>query len=275
MRVVVLNTVRHVILPKELAKGEKTTHNVSPFELSSVFTVTPNPNTFCLFLTVGCPCRFRALYTAVMGSGAQGHHRWALCAVSVPMVPLVSAVDAVLAESRALCVLVVATVFLWTLLKAVFLFSALCVFVCNILFRRFTAFTCVIGTVSHSFVLVLCVVCVESGLPKGRTLSEAEWRGIGVQQSRGWVHYAVRLTTVTLVSSPSCACCSLTCCCLCPSVCVCVCVCVCQCHRPEPHILLFRRKLGTDPTTGKVNPVEAAKARRKYLSEYGLADTKK
>eukprot|EP01018_Ginkgo_biloba_P034537 Gb_39695 [translate_table: standard] len=33
----------------------------------------------------------------------------------------------------------------------------------------------------------------------------SEWRGIGVQQSRGWVHYAV--------------------------------------HRPEPHIMLFRRPL--------------------------------
>lgn len=42
-------------------------------------------------------------------------------------------------------------------------------------------------------------------LPKGRLLSEAEWRGMGVQQSRGWVHYAI--------------------------------------HRPEPHIMLFRRPL--------------------------------
>jgi len=53
---------------------------------------------------------------------------------------------------------------------------------------------------------------------KGKLLSEQEWRGIGVQQSRGWVHYAI--------------------------------------HRPEPHILLFRRPLGTDPRTGKV-PVVA------------------
>ncbi|KAK0604747.1 hypothetical protein LWI29_019050 [Acer saccharum] len=42
-------------------------------------------------------------------------------------------------------------------------------------------------------------------LPKNRLLSETEWRAIGVQQSRGWVHYAV--------------------------------------HRPEPHIMLFRRPL--------------------------------
>ena len=26
---------------------------------------------------------------------------------------------------------------------------------------------------------------------KGRLLEETEWRGAGVQQSRGWVHYAV------------------------------------------------------------------------------------
>eukprot|EP00013_Stygamoeba_regulata_P025936 CAMPEP_0177649604 /NCGR_PEP_ID=MMETSP0447-20121125/11484_1 /TAXON_ID=0 /ORGANISM="Stygamoeba regulata, Strain BSH-02190019" /LENGTH=75 /DNA_ID=CAMNT_0019152391 /DNA_START=130 /DNA_END=357 /DNA_ORIENTATION=+ len=42
-------------------------------------------------------------------------------------------------------------------------------------------------------------------LPKGKLLSEEEWRDLGVQQSLGWVHYAI--------------------------------------HRPEPHILLFRRKL--------------------------------
>ena len=48
---------------------------------------------------------------------------------------------------------------------------------------------------------------MSKNLPKNRTLTESEWRGIGVQQSRGWEHYA--------------------------------------CHRPEPHILLFRRPLGT------------------------------
>ncbi|KAG8073452.1 hypothetical protein GUJ93_ZPchr0006g41450 [Zizania palustris] len=42
-------------------------------------------------------------------------------------------------------------------------------------------------------------------LPKNRLLTENEWRAIGVQQSRGWVHYAI--------------------------------------HRPEPHIMLFRRSL--------------------------------
>lgn len=53
-------------------------------------------------------------------------------------------------------------------------------------------------------------------LPRpARILSEAEWRALGVQQSRGWKHYEI--------------------------------------HKPEPHILLFRRALGTDPRTGLVD----------------------
>ena len=63
-------------------------------------------------------------------------------------------------------------------------------------------------------------------LPKPlRLLSEAEWRGLGVQQSRGWSHYEM--------------------------------------HRPEPHILLFRRPLGTDPITGKVSGAAEPLAARK------------
>lgn len=31
---------------------------------------------------------------------------------------------------------------------------------------------------------------MAKSLPKGRTLTEHEWRGSGVQQSRGWEHYA-------------------------------------------------------------------------------------
>mmetsp|Transcript_22846 Transcript_22846/g.58145 ORF Transcript_22846/g.58145 Transcript_22846/m.58145 type:complete len:90 (+) Transcript_22846:81-350(+) len=53
---------------------------------------------------------------------------------------------------------------------------------------------------------------VSKQLPRGRLLSEPEWRSLGVQQSRGWVHYAI--------------------------------------HNPEPHILLFRRPIGTNPQTG-------------------------
>lgn len=55
---------------------------------------------------------------------------------------------------------------------------------------------------------------VYKAMPKNRLLSESEWRALGVQQSRGWVHYEI--------------------------------------HRPEPHILLFRRPIGTDPNTGMV-----------------------
>jgi cyclin-dependent kinase regulatory subunit CKS1 len=57
-------------------------------------------------------------------------------------------------------------------------------------------------------------------LPKGKLLSDAEWRAYGVQQSRGWEHYAI--------------------------------------HKPEQHILLFRRALGTDPTTGRVSGAACA-----------------
>ena len=49
-------------------------------------------------------------------------------------------------------------------------------------------------------------------MPQKRLLLENEWRSLGVQQSRGWVHYEI--------------------------------------HKPEPFILLFRRPIGTDPNTG-------------------------
>ncbi|XP_053985752.1 cyclin-dependent kinases regulatory subunit [Hylaeus anthracinus] len=41
-------------------------------------------------------------------------------------------------------------------------------------------------------------------------LSEQEWRAIGVQQSQGWVHYMI--------------------------------------HKPEPHILLFKREITSPPS---------------------------
>ncbi|CAM9350843.1 unnamed protein product [Choristocarpus tenellus] len=66
-------------------------------------------------------------------------------------------------------------------------------------------------------------------LPKSRLLAEEEWRNLGVQQSRGWQHYAI--------------------------------------HRPEPHILLFRRPLGTDPVTGKVDPELEREAKEKYAED--------
>ncbi|XP_041647690.1 cyclin-dependent kinases regulatory subunit 2 [Cheilinus undulatus] len=42
-------------------------------------------------------------------------------------------------------------------------------------------------------------------VPSSHLMTEEEWRGLGVQQSQGWVHYMI--------------------------------------HKPEPHILLFRRPL--------------------------------
>jgi len=54
---------------------------------------------------------------------------------------------------------------------------------------------------------------VYKKIPKNKLLEENEWRSLGVQQSRGWQHYEI--------------------------------------HKPEPHILLFRRPLGTDPLTGQ------------------------
>ncbi len=38
---------------------------------------------------------------------------------------------------------------------------------------------------------------------------------------------------------------------------------------PEPHILLFRRPLGTDPQSGRVDPEMERKAREEYLVQYG------
>mmetsp|Transcript_5036 Transcript_5036/g.5730 ORF Transcript_5036/g.5730 Transcript_5036/m.5730 type:complete len:101 (-) Transcript_5036:27-329(-) len=63
-----------------------------------------------------------------------------------------------------------------------------------------------------------------------RILTEEQWRGIGVQQSRGWQHYEV--------------------------------------HAPEPHILLFRRPQGTDPRTGKVDENLKREAQRVLAQEY-------
>lgn len=37
--------------------------------------------------------------------------------------------------------------------------------------------------------------------------------------------------------------------------------------RPEPHILLFKRPLGTDPVSGKVDPTLEAEAKSAYQQE--------
>ena len=51
-------------------------------------------------------------------------------------------------------------------------------------------------------------------MPRNHLLKEAEWRGMGISMSYGWVHYLI--------------------------------------HNPEPFILLFRRPRGTDPKTGRI-----------------------
>ena len=70
-------------------------------------------------------------------------------------------------------------------------------------------------------------------VPKNHLMTEAEWRGIGVQQSQGWIHYMIHqpgesraaaraayrlrhLTSIFLLPA-------------------------------EPHILLFRRPITTPP----------------------------
>jgi len=41
-------------------------------------------------------------------------------------------------------------------------------------------------------------------------------------------------------------------------------------RRPEPHILLFRRPLGTDPQTGRVDPELLRQAKEEYANQFGL-----
>jgi hypothetical protein len=41
-------------------------------------------------------------------------------------------------------------------------------------------------------------------------------------------------------------------------------------YSPEPHILLFRRPLGTDPQSGRVDPELERAAREEYKHQFGL-----
>lgn len=83
----------------------------------------------------------------------------------------------------------------------------------------------------HEFRHVILPKELAGRVPTNRLLSENEWRSIGIQQSRGWMHYAT--------------------------------------HKPEPHILLFRRPLGTNPSTGKVEPELERLAKEKVRKELG------
>eukprot|EP00638_Chattonella_subsalsa_P002551 CAMPEP_0117762312 /NCGR_PEP_ID=MMETSP0947-20121206/17853_1 /TAXON_ID=44440 /ORGANISM="Chattonella subsalsa, Strain CCMP2191" /LENGTH=87 /DNA_ID=CAMNT_0005583575 /DNA_START=131 /DNA_END=394 /DNA_ORIENTATION=- len=69
-------------------------------------------------------------------------------------------------------------------------------------------------------------------MSRNELMDEHEWRGLGVQQSRGWEHYAI--------------------------------------HRPEPHILLFRRPHGTNPVTGIVEPALERQAKLEYYRSMGM-----
>ena len=57
----------------------------------------------------------------------------------------------------------------------------------------------------HEYRHVILPKEIARHVPDDRLMSETEWRNLGVQQSRGWIHYMR--------------------------------------HNPEPHILLFRRRL--------------------------------
>ena len=83
---------------------------------------------------------------------------------------------------------------------------------------------------------VLLTKAIYKTIPRGRLLTEHEWRGLGVTQSRGWVHYEI--------------------------------------HKPEPFILLFRRPLGTDAATGHP-PADFEEKKRQYELQWnsGQANT--
>ena len=83
---------------------------------------------------------------------------------------------------------------------------------------------------------VLLPKAIYKTIPRGRLLTEHEWRGLGVTQSRGWVHYEI--------------------------------------HKPEPFILLFRRPLGTDAATGNP-PADFEEKKRQYELQWnsGQANT--
>jgi cyclin-dependent kinase regulatory subunit CKS1 len=58
---------------------------------------------------------------------------------------------------------------------------------------------------------------IYMAMTKSKLLAEPECRALGINQTKGWVHYSI--------------------------------------HKPEPHILFFRRPLGVNPKTGEI-PIE-------------------
>eukprot|EP00397_Hematodinium_sp_SG-2012_P023417 GEMP01024326.1.p1 GENE.GEMP01024326.1~~GEMP01024326.1.p1 ORF type:complete len:126 (-),score=23.92 GEMP01024326.1:1910-2287(-) len=68
-------------------------------------------------------------------------------------------------------------------------------------------------------------------MPPGRTMTDKEWRELGIVMSRGWEHYDL--------------------------------------HPPELNVLLFRRPLGTDGRSGEMPPqmVEKVIERLKHVQD--------
>lgn len=82
-------------------------------------------------------------------------------------------------------------------------------------------------------------------------------------------HSSVRQTNAILVNRTAvCLECSSIIVCL--SSYTCMLLCDLSYYSPEPHILLFRRPLGTDPQSGRVDPDLAAHARDEYKNQFGL-----
>jgi Cyclin-dependent kinase regulatory subunit len=63
--------------------------------------------------------------------------------------------------------------------------------VCKLAFNVFHACDACHRTLSVCFRHVILPKELARNIPKSRCMTEAEWRGIGVQQSRGWTHYAI------------------------------------------------------------------------------------
>ena len=55
----------------------------------------------------------------------------------------------------------------------------------------------------YEYCHVILPMTIYERMPTGRLLTESEWKSLGIQQDRNWVHYFI--------------------------------------HEPEPHVLLFRR----------------------------------
>lgn len=83
-------------------------------------------------------------------------------------------------------------------------------------------------------VLTISHVIIPRGaaklIPPNRLLTETEWRNIGVQQSRGWVHFMIHKPGMLSVD-------------------------VCS-NILEPHVLIFRRKLEPAAVAAAPAPAE-------------------